>query len=260
MGYDAGTPETSAISFQSAGATVDPTTVTFEYTANGVTYGPFTYTGESTPGIGYIYRYTIVLPLTTQIVYAFQIDTTGFVGAFSITWLSTGTGAAKLTKSIEQNVDEVQGSTYSWAPGVDDVGALLRARTVTKNGQEIGTFNSYTRPTDVGVMTLINQAAGDVQDAIGPETNVDPSLYPMAEDLATIGAAMQVELSYFAEQVNSGRSIYPQLEAQYEIKLKRLQNAIVSLGGQRPTDESQSPFGAFNGPPVIMDWFYPRLG
>jgi hypothetical protein len=259
MGFDPGTPETTAISFVSAGVTVDPTSVAFSYTCNGVTHGPFTYSGSSTPGVGYVYRYTIALPLETRIVYAFQIDTTGFSEAISITWTSTGVGAASLTKSIEQNVNEIQGSIYSWSPGVDDIGVILRARTVTKNGAVVGTFNAYTNPTDIAVMSLINDASSDVQDAIGPEVNVPPSLYSSAEDLASIGAAMMVELGYYPEQVNSGRSPYPQLEKQYDDKLKRLQNAIVSLGGERPTDEAMSPFGAFNGPPIPMDWVYPRF-
>lgn len=259
MGYDPGTPEITAISFKSNGVTVDPTAVTFSYIANGTTHGPFTYVSESTPGVGYIYRYITVTPLENIITYAFQIDTTGFTDDITITWTSTGVGAASLTKSIEQNVNEIQGSIYQWAPGVDDVGEILRARTVTRNGEEIGTFNAYTRPTDVAVMNLINDAASDVQDAIGPEVNVPASLYPQAEDLATIGAALLIELGYFPEQINSGRSPYPQLLEQYNTKLKRLQNAIVSLGGERPTDEAQSPFGAFNGPPVPMDWVYPRF-
>lgn len=259
MGYSPGTPETSTVSFQSAGVTVDPTTVVFSYTCNGVTYGPFTYAGSSTPGAGHVYRYVITDPLTTRIFYAFQIVTTGFSGEIVITWTSTGVGAASLTKSIEQNVNEIQGSVFAWAPGVDDVGAILRARTMTRNGQVIGTFNSYTTPDDIAVMSLINQACGDVQDAIGPEVNVPPSLYPMADDLAAIGTALLIELSYFPEQINSGRSPYPQLQKQYDDKLKRLQNAIVSLGGERPTDGSQSPFGAFGGPPVPMSWWYPRF-
>lgn len=259
MGYSAGTPETSAVSFQSAGISVDPTTVTFSYTNNGVSFGPFTYAGSSVPGTGYVYRYVTSDPLTTTIYYAFQIATTGFTGEIVITWLSTGVGAASLTKSIEQNVSEIQGSVYPWAPGVDDVGAILRARTLTKNGLVAGTFNSYTTPSDVAVISLINQACSDVQDAIGPQTNVPVSLYSGVESLAAIGAALLIELGYFPEQINSGRSPYPQLKTQYDDKLKRLQNAIVSLGGERPTDESMAPFGAFNGPPIPMDWIYPRF-
>lgn len=259
MGYDAGTPETSRISFQSGGVTVDPTAVTFSYTNNGNSFGPFTYTGSSTPGLGYIYRTVTTTPLETIITYSFQIATAGFVGPIVITWASTGVGEAQLIKSIEQNVNEIQGSVYSWAPGVDDVGAILRARTKTRNGEVIGTFNAYTEPTDVAVMNYINDAASDVQDAIGPEVNVPSSLYANAEDLTAIGAALFIELGYFPDQVNSGRSPYPQLLEMYNTKLKRLQNAIVSLGGERPTDEAMSPFGAFNGPPIPMDWVYPRF-
>jgi hypothetical protein len=259
MGYSAGTPETSAVSFQSVGASVDPTTITFSYTNNGVSYGPFTFSGESVPGVGYIYRYTSVTGVTTTICYAFQIDTTGFVGPIIITWVSTGTGAAALTKSIEPNVNEVQGTLYPWAPGVDDVGDVLRARTVNRNGLEIGTFDAFTRPTDVDVMGLINQAASDIQDAIGVENEVPADQFTSAEYLTALGTALLIEIGFYPEQVNSGRSPYPQIETMYKDRLKRLQDAVVSEGGARPVDEFMQPFGAFNGPPVPMGWFYPRL-
>jgi hypothetical protein len=259
MGYNPGTPELTTFNFEDSGVSVDPTTVTLTYVANGTTHGPLVYSGASTPGVGFIYRTSEVIDSDTIITYSCQIPTAGFTGDITITWASTGPGTASLSQTIEQAVNQVRGSVYSWAPGVDDVGAILRARTINQFGSELGTFNSTTRPTDVSVITLINQACADVQDAIGPTVNIPAQLIPSAMSLAALGTAMMIEIGFYPEQINSGRSPYPQLATQYTAKLKNLQNAIVSLGGERPTDESMTPFGAFGGPPIPLSWWYPQL-
>lgn len=144
-----------------------------------------------------------------------------------------------------------------WSPTVQDVANILRARTASRNGGEVGTFDSTTRPTDVEVQAIIDNAYSDVVDAIGQITDVPPNLVNSASSLVTIGAAMMVELSYFPEQVSSARSPYTALAAQYKDKLLRLQNAIVSVGGNRPTNEYQAPAGAFGGPPIPVGWILP---
>jgi hypothetical protein len=144
-----------------------------------------------------------------------------------------------------------------WAPDVQDVANLLRARTVNKNGSETGTFNGDTRPSDVEVQGLIDQAYNDVVDAIGQIDVVPANLVNSVSSIITVGAAMMVELSYYPEQVGTGRSPYAQLAAQYKDKLCRLQDAIVSAGGARPTNEFQNPGGAFGGPPVPVGWYIP---
>ena len=78
-----------------------------------------------------------------------------------------------------------------------------------------------------------------------------------ASSLVALGAAMMVEISYFPEQVGTNRSPYAQLAAQYKDKLCRLQNAVVSLGGARPTDDYQTPAGAFGGPPIPIGMILP---
>jgi hypothetical protein len=139
---------------------------------------------------------------------------------------------------------------------VQDVANILRARTVSTNGAELGSFSSATRPTDTAVTDLITAACNDVIDAIG-NTDVPTDLQASAGSLAAIGTAMLVEMGYYPEQVNTGRSIYPQLALQYKDKLNRLQNAIVSEGGNRPTAEYQTPAGSFGGPPVPAGWILP---
>jgi len=144
-----------------------------------------------------------------------------------------------------------------WAPSVQDVANLLRARTINKNGGEVGTFNAATRPSDEEVQGLIESSYGDVVDAIGQITDVPSNLVNAASSIVAIGAAMLVEMSYYPEQVGTGRSPYAQLASQYKDKLCRLQDAIVSAGGNRPTNDYQNPAGAFGGPPIPAGWIMP---
>jgi hypothetical protein len=106
-----------------------------------------------------------------------------------------------------------------WTPEVADVGALLRARTKDTAGNEVGTFNEDTRPTGAQVETLITQAQADLVAELGSD-DVSPRYLESAKRLVIIGAAMNVELSYFPEQVGTGRSPYDQLSDLYERRLK----------------------------------------
>jgi hypothetical protein len=50
----------------------------------------------------------------------------------------------------------------SWRPQVEDVAALLRARTKDANGEEHGTFDDSTRPNAIQVEILITNGCADV--------------------------------------------------------------------------------------------------
>ena len=105
-----------------------------------------------------------------------------------------------------------------FTPTASDVGALLRARTKDTNGNEVGTFNDDTRPTGDQVSSLAADAAARVASAMGTDApcpdNADKvaAVNAKAKAAARIYAAMLVELSYFPEQVESGRSPYDRLE------------------------------------------------
>lgn len=112
-----------------------------------------------------------------------------------------------------------------WTPLVDEVGAQLRARTKTRAGAEVGTFTDETRPTDVQVATMITRGVGDVSMAISG-TEVPVALQADARDLAVIAAAMRIELSYFPEQINTGKSPYQQLKDLYDSRIKDFKSAV----------------------------------
>lgn len=117
-------------------------------------------------------------------------------------------------------------------PSVDDVAVLLRARTKDAEGREIGTFNADTRPTDVQVEIHIDNAVA----LLATRLPIDlPVLYePTVKALASYRAALQIEKSYFPEQVRSDRSAYDQLREEYLDDLQALMEALASAGGDDP--------------------------
>jgi hypothetical protein len=124
--------------------------------------------------------------------------------------------------------------TSDWIPSVDQVGAQLRARTKDKTGTEVGTFTGTTRPTDVQVTDLIEQGVRDVARVVGED--LPPQTLEDAKDVAVLATAMRVELSYFPEQINSGRSPYPQLKQMFDDSIKALQIEVAKEESGDTTD------------------------
>jgi hypothetical protein len=99
--------------------------------------------------------------------------------------------------------------TIPWRPAVDDVAALIRARTKDASGNELGTFTDKTRPTDAEVELLITNGCAKIASYVGWELHVDAQAEAL--HLAAIVTACEVELSYWPEQVRSDRSPFTQL-------------------------------------------------
>lgn len=138
--------------------------------------------------------------------------------------------------------------TSDFAPVVQDVADRLRARTKDRDGNEVGTFNANTRPTDTQVDGLINKAGADVAMVVG--SDIPNAVWDDAKDVVSLRAALLVELSFFPEQINSGRSPYPQLKQLYDDDLKNLLAAVTRAGG----DPGEA------GAPMKPDFAFPMLG
>lgn len=110
-------------------------------------------------------------------------------------------------------------------PSGEAVAALLHARTMDRDGNELGVFGDNTRPTGAQAAALAAQAAGDVAARIGYGLLADP-LSGLATNVAAIRAAMLIELSYFPEQSAGDQSPYEQLRALYEQQLGFLSDAV----------------------------------
>lgn len=95
---------------------------------------------------------------------------------------------------------------------IDDVAALIRARTKDSNGNEIGTFTDATRPTDVQCQEAIDHQVILVHQKVG---FIGDGCSDLARIAVAIGAAAEIELSYFPEQARTDRSPYTYLIQRY---------------------------------------------
>jgi len=137
-------------------------------------------------------------------------------------------------------IQNVAPATLPWTPSIQEVADQIVSRTRDQYGNEIGTFNATTRPTDTQVMHLIVEHIGDVANVIG--TDIPSELWEDASTVVAERVAMQIELDYFPEQVNTDRSPYKQLKEEYEEDLSRLsrQVQVIKEGGD-PTQVSTAP-------------------
>lgn len=140
-----------------------------------------------------------------------------------------------------------------WAPAVAAVGARLRSRTKDRDGNELGTFTDTTRPTGDEVERLIAEEAGNVADVVGDD--LDIKFWERAAAVTVLGTAAAVELTYFPEQVATGRSPYDQLKTLYTERLGNLKTAVEAGGGDTPGegDATALPQGYFPDVPLV-DW------
>ena len=107
---------------------------------------------------------------------------------------------------------------------VDDVAAWIRSRTKDSNGNELGTFTPDTRPTDVQVSEAIDGAVVRLHEKVG---EIGPGMCTsLAQGVVAIGAAYQIEVSYFSEQARRDMSPLPYLATQYDAALQGLFDCV----------------------------------
>ena len=123
-------------------------------------------------------------------------------------------------------------STDPARPTVQQVANLLRARTKDSSGNEVGTFDDATRPTDDQVEEHIDAAVALVGARLPPTADLPPDLQPAIAELVAYRAALRIEKSYFPEQVRSDRSAYDQLRQEYLDDLQALLDAIEAGGSE----------------------------
>ena len=97
-------------------------------------------------------------------------------------------------------------------PGARDVALLLANRTVGRGGGELDKFDETTRPTDAQVAAICDVAARDVMLALEVEDDLVAGgagfpdlLIDDASQMATLRAAVLVELSFYGDATNDGR-------------------------------------------------------
>lgn len=173
-------------------------------------------------------------------------------GDWQYEWTSTGDavpgvapiGWFPVTPSISSATPGRVPLVQRFACELDDVGALIRARTRDTSGNEIGTFTQATRPTGVEVRRLISQAAAVVAAHLG---DVPASAGESARHLVALRAAMLVEISYWPESTNTGETAYERLRTMYEEALAATQDAISGPAG------NAGAYSVKTGPVVLAD-------
>lgn len=160
-----------------------------------------------------------------------------------------------------------------YTPAVEDVASFIRARTKTQGGKEAGTFNPAaswddgsgegTRPTAEQVGIEIAQALPKIEGVVGADIpdapGSDPDAYRnAAKRVAALRTAAIIELSYWPEQVNTGRSTYPQLkemlDEEYAQLLSDLGISTETGGGAVPASAGYPSSGGFPETAIGMEF------
>jgi hypothetical protein len=103
-------------------------------------------------------------------------------------------------------------------PTVDDLGALMRARTRVRGGAELGTFrdavggDTPTRPTATEVEAVIDRVLPAVAVQLG---KVPDAFADAAKQAVIYKVAQLIELGYWPEQNDSDQSTAAQYGALY---------------------------------------------
>lgn len=138
-----------------------------------------------------------------------------------------------------------------YTPDVAAVAAFIRARTKTRGGDEAGTFNpedsseqDKTRPTAEQTETEVANALGKISGKIGAD--IAEQYWSDASRLVALYAAMLIELTYWPEQVNTGRSTYPQLKELFDDDWKEFLD-VLGIGEDAPAtpDAGFPSYGGF---------------
>lgn len=105
-------------------------------------------------------------------------------------------------------------------PTLDEIGALLTARTYNDASDELGTFTDETRPTGDQVEELIDMAVSDVGSRVG--VDIPETYWDEARRIAGLQAASLVESSFFPREINTDSSAYRQYTAMFLTAIEQL--------------------------------------
>ena len=95
-------------------------------------------------------------------------------------------------------------------PALTDLGAQLRAYTKDTSGTETGTFGAGTRPTGTEATDLIAQVFPIVRNKAGATIPVE--LAGQFKSVVVLATALRVGISYFPEQITTGRFPFQQIK------------------------------------------------
>lgn len=120
-------------------------------------------------------------------------------------------------------------------PTIDDLAALLRARTVDAYGNEVDAFTAQTRPTDTQAANIIDSAYNLVTLRIGPLPDGDDVIGEQASSVILLLAARLVETVYYPEQAAQDQSAAALYAQMYDEAILSLEGAVKDNRGTTTT-------------------------
>ena len=144
----------------------------------------------------------------------------------------------------------------TWLPTVDDVAAIMQARTrqgFVGGGRSSGTFDDTTTPTGDQVEALIANAQTAVLAKVGGK--IPASVTAIAKLAVARYAAMDIEASFWPDQLQRDQSPWKAHKAQFESLLADLATAV-----QQAITDPEQDFGASSEPRVSRGSFPPPSG
>ena len=153
-------------------------------------------------------------------------------------------------------------TNITYTPTVKQVATHIRNRTrlgaswgSMPEGALAGTFTpSQTSPTSSEAREVIREAGNFVAMKVGRD--VAPKVREMARSVVALRAAMQIELSFYAEQVATNRSPYDKLKELYDDAIAELMEAVIEAGsdGDPVAGQGQMPsYGGFPSTAIGME-------
>lgn len=134
-----------------------------------------------------------------------------------------------------------------WLPEVNDLAAMMRART--RGGEfgasDTGVFDETTRPTAEQAQKAIEDAADIVIAKVG--SNPQGAAENIARMAVKLRAAMIIELGYFPEQAGTQQSPYSSYREEYADVIKDAIEAAIETedGEEVAAGGDETPVGEF---------------
>lgn len=124
-------------------------------------------------------------------------------------------------------------------PTTKQVAKHIRARTRTDGSKIVGDFNDETTPTGKEVEGIIDEVVEFLEGEAFP-CDEKPKLEKQFTAVAALAAAMEVESSYWPDQVGTERSNYDQLKERYDERKKAYVEGVEEqCEGGDPTEGGQ---------------------
>lgn len=192
-------------------------------------------------------------------IYSTSLVAPSLAGTYLVVWDTGGVTPVYASEELQvSGVLPADSVPPDFAPSVDEVAALLHARTTKRGGSEVGTFTAETRPTAAEVEAMISMAASLVASSTGrmptlAECPDAPNVVTAVRALIAMRATLFIEPSLWPEQTTAGVSPYTAMREQYEAELPRVVDAVHDC---RASGEVE-PGGAGEGGPGDAVWWFP---